>query len=1279
MRLARLELLAVGHWSNLALELSPRLSVILGDNEAGKTTLRRALHALLFGVRDELTAPLTRGRFHMRARVGTATGEATLERQGQRDPEGLPQELSRLLVPEHRQRFAELFWLSHETIVPPPDSRPFAPEGLIASLLFGARAGVSPLQLRNASAAIEQRAKRSAPGTAQRNPFRLAGERYARATAAHERIARFAGRDEAREAAAAVARRIDALEVELRSTEAETERLGRILDAAGELGKLRAATIERQALLAEGSAPAPARVAALGQLGKQLDTLATALGERENELAEARSALAAAPAPGRLHELAPLRDAAREAAVKADGESSNVAELERQAGTIRGEIADLVRRLGLAADTSDEARAALLCPEPEALLLEGLLAERQALAGRRQLAEQQVGESVRELDECAQHDPAEALPDPAVLETALEHVHRAREAELTLEQLGKAQAGSAASLARHARQLGLSADTRDPHSLALPARAVAEATEAAFAQAQGEHDALRKACAAQRSAADELGRALAARRDALGAFPSLAQLASARGLRDAELAGLAARCEPDPPAPVEPSVFAAGLQRLGRLSEQADLLADQRLAAGERLGELQEAERGLERARAELGAAEASLAGAGADLERRRADHAALWPFLAAPPAHAGAWFDAWELWRREHEEHARRAEAIAAAEGERERAMRDACAAADAQDAMLAGFASAAALGRELERRRGLAMHQVVQRAEQAKARLRHERSLRELAGVEEAETRWRERWAAAATQLPPSLGNDPAAIERWLKLQAELRRAQSELGRTLVRGGERVRALAEQRRALAEFVAAARELDPALGLPVAAEERTAFAIVDAAIAASMAREAERRTLERRVETATTECERARTERDRVAALFAAEWEACAGAAPYDPDAFEALAVRAAAAAELERRIEGLGHLLAGRWGEELAENGARLEREGEAVLAGRRSAGIARIGELQLELEATRERQRELARLLAGQDEAQDATTVVQELADARETLFAAAREWLRAQVAETILSGLQQEAGRGWQTLEELAGSYFHSLTEGAWRGLRIDETASGSPELLAVDAQYGEKTLGQLSAGTRDQLWLALRLAAVVAAARETPFPLLLDDTLVQFDDRRARAALGLLHEISAEVQVILFTHHDQVAALAEEVIPAQDLAIVTLPEVNEAMRARQRAKSVARRPRPIAQESPQAVPGDAAEASDDAARSAPMAAGPAALILAILEGAGAALGKGEVLALAKARGHDIERDWGKAIGDLVARGEVVQQGHKRWARYTLAVDRRSTEPDADTAD
>ena len=68
----------------------------------------------------------------------------------------------------------------------------------------------------------------------------------------------------------------------------------------------------------------------------------------------------------------------------------------------------------------------------------------------------------------------------------------------------------------------------------------------------------------------------------------------------------------------------------------------------------------------------------------------------------------------------------------------------------------------------------------------------------------------------------------------------------------------------------------------------------------------------------------------------------------------------------------------------------------------------------------------------------------------------------------------------------------------------------------------------------SDGTVDQLYLSLRLA--VAEALLPKGPLVLDDALVRFDDKRLKAAMAILKDEAKARQVILFTCHDRESKL-----------------------------------------------------------------------------------------------------------------------------------------------
>ena len=80
---------------------------------------------------------------------------------------------------------------------------------------------------------------------------------------------------------------------------------------------------------------------------------------------------------------------------------------------------------------------------------------------------------------------------------------------------------------------------------------------------------------------------------------------------------------------------------------------------------------------------------------------------------------------------------------------------------------------------------------------------------------------------------------------------------------------------------------------------------------------------------------------------------------------------------------------------------------------------------------------------------------------------------------------------------------------------------------------------------MSAGTRDQLYLALRLASLEKYMETSePMPFIVDDILVDFDDERTEAALTTLSQLAQKTQVILFTHHSGVVEQAKKIKTVQ---------------------------------------------------------------------------------------------------------------------------------------
>jgi uncharacterized protein YhaN len=112
--------------------------------------------------------------------------------------------------------------------------------------------------------------------------------------------------------------------------------------------------------------------------------------------------------------------------------------------------------------------------------------------------------------------------------------------------------------------------------------------------------------------------------------------------------------------------------------------------------------------------------------------------------------------------------------------------------------------------------------------------------------------------------------------------------------------------------------------------------------------------------------------------------------------------------------------------------------------------------------------------------------------------------------------------------------IAAGYFQKLTLGSFAGLRTDVDDAGQPVLVGVRENGSRLTVDKMSSGTRDQMFLALRLATLTwRLETDEPMPFIIDDILINFDDVRSRATLQILAELGEKNQVILFTHHRRI--------------------------------------------------------------------------------------------------------------------------------------------------
>lgn len=174
----------------------------------------------------------------------------------------------------------------------------------------------------------------------------------------------------------------------------------------------------------------------------------------------------------------------------------------------------------------------------------------------------------------------------------------------------------------------------------------------------------------------------------------------------------------------------------------------------------------------------------------------------------------------------------------------------------------------------------------------------------------------------------------------------------------------------------------------------------------------------------------------------------------------------------------------------------------------------------------------------MIAGQGEAARAESLRQE---ALARMANAAERYIRVYTAAKLLRwAIERYRETKQGPMLSRAGDIFSSLTLGAFSRLVVDYDS----EPLTL---YGQRATGEhvaiegLSDGTRDQLYLALRLAALEMQIQQAPaMPFIADDLFINYDDDRSRAGLEALAGLSELTQVIFLTHHDHLVPVAQSV-------------------------------------------------------------------------------------------------------------------------------------------
>lgn len=115
-----------------------------------------------------------------------------------------------------------------------------------------------------------------------------------------------------------------------------------------------------------------------------------------------------------------------------------------------------------------------------------------------------------------------------------------------------------------------------------------------------------------------------------------------------------------------------------------------------------------------------------------------------------------------------------------------------------------------------------------------------------------------------------------------------------------------------------------------------------------------------------------------------------------------------------------------------------------------------------------------------------------------------------------------------------LNERVGEILKEITGGRYLDVRV------SPDLeMSVIHPGGKKQtpIAALSGGTIDQCYFALRVAIAELIVNKEEFPFFLDDSFVQYDDKRLEGALGTIADLSKRHQILLFSCHGRELEIA----------------------------------------------------------------------------------------------------------------------------------------------
>jgi len=1144
MRLTELSLEKYGSCASrqLAIPDMAGLTIVFGANEAGKSTCLEAISDFLFSIPKNTQRGSLFGYEGMRIGVSMvmADGSAlTLKRRKGNgrtlaDPSGTALDdtiLAPVLGAITRDRFETLFGLNHETLRNGGE-RLLHADGDIGRLIVEAGGGlrtlVSRLEGIDAEADKLFDTKRSANRAFyQQLTVFEAAERTARGAQLTRETY-----EQTRKTLLAAGEKLEALRTERRNLGALVFRLERVLRVAPHLRQLDSLTQELTNYTDVASFPDDFAARVRGALDKRNEA-AKRLGsamERRDRLSARLDALVVNPSLKASEQR--VRDLA-ERAIHVSKARLDRANRQREIDNGEAQLAALRRMLGLQTD----ADLAAMIPDQSALdkvrrLADEMVERRPSLASARsRLGELEdklatIDDRLETARAAGFHAPPEASSLVFASLAAQKSAHQAR--QRTLEADG-------AALTRRIIALGFDA-FEALANLPCPGvddiRSEQAARDAMTSQIEEQKRLKRQAVRDIGAGEAEIGELQAS-----GTIASDASLAEARTLR-------AAAWKPIKSAyvagqlPDDATVRLASADSFDAAIMHADELADRRAVEAERAASLAHALRRVGEAGAAVRAAEAEVTALAAQLQARQ-----------------GGWSKSFPEVHTQHPELASLLQFAQAREQvldefERLHEQTNALAVDEAQLAPAIELLERIELTRKLDTTlsfaaRVRAVQSATSRHEQSHADYtrdvrdradtsrQHKLVKAELKKLSAAQDVWHDTWPAATSALGLKSDIAPAdavsAVTEWVGARGVL----SAIGQAR----HRLQRMDEDEASLAADV---RSLSAELAIDVGE---------DCVVAAKMllARFTANATVQTQVDGVLPDFEEAKVEAEQAQdALGTAREELTALAALAKLDGDDDGVLR-----ETMSRCEARGRLceeiaLAERTavdvGDKLGLDALRVDWAGRDLDAVGAELGEqrSRTSDVEAEIEAAIRAEKAAQDDLAAYLNQSEVNHAVAEREAATAQMHLALERYLELSVArELVTLAMAKVRAEQQDPLIQRAGELFATTTLGEFSGIEADIDDKGHPVVVGRRANGNIAPVATMSDGTRDQLFLAFRLASLENYAGATePLPFIADDILVHFDDERSRSTLDLLAEFGKTNQVLLFTHHRSVRALAE---------------------------------------------------------------------------------------------------------------------------------------------